>query len=144
MKYDVRQVLAQIAQSDQYRLIGTAAAFRQIAAELNNLVVPPKHWTWNYLHQVAHGRLKPSHVLTTAIMRLQSILKIRTHQVPNFENTQVFAPAGFITPGTIISTTSRKCFSSLCDRNFVPSHPRQRFCNPECRRQFHRIHGQTK
>jgi hypothetical protein len=134
MQVDIRQVLAELAQSDQYRSTGTAATFRKIAAELNRSSSPQRRWTWNYLHEVCHGRLRPSRVLVTSILRLQNTIKFRKHQVPDFETTQVLAPSGFIAPDTIICTPSRKCTSSYCDRNFVPAHPNQRYCTPECRR----------
>lgn len=139
MKVDVQHILKEIAQSDDYRFAGTAAAYRQIAAELSNLAIPKKQWSWNYLHQVAHGKLQPSRPLADAILRFHKKLKIRDCQITGYEPTEVFAPAGFLAPGTIINAISRKCSSSLCDRDFVPLHPNQRFCSPQCRRKFHQM-----
>jgi hypothetical protein len=131
MEDDVQAILREIVQSKGYRLLGVAAAYRQIAYELNNLMVPQRQWGWQYLHQISKGKLKASHALTTAILRFQS--KLDNLQPVNFETTQILAPPGFVAPGALILTTSRKCAWELCGREFVPHHPSQKYCALKCR-----------
>jgi hypothetical protein len=139
MKDDVQHILREIVQSDAFCADGIANKYRLVVDELNHLTIPQGRWTWNYLHEVAHGKLKPSRLLTAAILRLQNRLHIRRGQTLELECTQVLAPAGFIVPGTIINASSRKCAFSLCGRNFIPINPAQKFCSPECRKTFHQI-----
>jgi hypothetical protein len=141
---DVQRVLVILAQSDEYRSRGIAATYRRIVNDLNNLSSPPKHWSWNYLHEVSRGRLQPSPILTAAILCLQNKLRIQHKQAPSFESTQVFAPAGYVAPGALILATSRKCAWELCRRDFVPLHPQQRFCNTSCRLQSHKARVKNK
>jgi hypothetical protein len=134
MKDDIGQVLEEIARSGGFLLTGKKATYSQIADQLNHLTQPQKHWTWNYIHEVAHGKLKPSRELITRILRLRNKLNIHATQVREFVRIEILAPVDFVIPGAIVNTTSRRCSSKLCDRNFIPVHPRQRFCSPECRK----------
>ena len=111
---------------------GIAETCRTLASQLGNQVHPKKEWGWQYIHQVLHGKIRPSRNLMLAIGRLQQRTLVEPH--PDWDFVLIRAPKGFVQPKTLVTIPAKKCSLPTCNHSFLPSNPNHRFCSPDCRK----------
>ncbi len=109
---------------------GPVAVFRKLAIELGAQASPPRHWSWQYVHQVSNKKLSPSHVLRKAIRALYEIELGANNLVP----VTVLAPGNSAYNHIILRLPPRICARPGCGVSFIPNSPNQKFHSTECRK----------
>lgn len=120
----------------QHRGEGMANACRRIAAELNCESNVQRNWGWQYVHQVARGKMCPSRLMGIAVNRLYARL---TSSALQYESVTILAPVGLVSPNSVVKISSQKCAYQHCNHMFIPTNPSQKYCSEECRKSKRRI-----
>jgi hypothetical protein len=113
--------------------VGKVERLRQLAKGLSQTINPPSNWSWNYIHQVSHGKLPLSSKLRIAIRRLHSLLRVSENNQPEMEHVSVIAPIGQIESNTLVAARTRNCKRPGCGIRFIPHSPSQIYHAPSCR-----------
>lgn len=83
---------------------------------------PP--FSWRYLHQLWHGKLTLPQKLRRAIVA--EYRAINTDAPIMLESVTVFAPAGILAEGTLITAEQKYCVQ--CGQPYIPRSNNQKYC----------------
>ncbi len=110
---------------------GRLVSLDELARELSKLIGKYPAWTGRYLNSIILGHKGFS--VTDEMRRAIEIYATRLDEAHPLQALLVEITAysinGRVRPGSVITGESKRCG---CGTLFVPHHPRQRYCCPEC------------
>ena len=126
-------------------VIGIVAGYKRLATELGAQLIPPKTWSWNYIHSVVNSKnMKPSKRLAKAITKLYKLKQGISSKT--MSRVTILIRNGDIPKNTIVHGHLKVCQRENCKTFYIPASPSQKYCSTECKKlaQVQRVRSPTK